>query len=125
MSSSIPAVLSFAASDPTSGAGIQADLLAIAALGAHPLSVLTGYTTQNTLGVERLRVLDAAEVEHQARCVLQDISVHAFKLGVIGSAANAQTIARILSEHPRIPVVLDPVLASGRGDPLADATTLA
>lgn len=124
MSSPLPAVLSFAASDPTGGAGLQADLLAIAALGAHPLSVLTGYTVQDTRGVERLQVLEASEVEHQARCVLQDMSVAAFKLGVVGSAANAQTIARILAEHPRTPMVLDPVLASGRGDPLADEATL-
>ena len=119
MSPPPPAVLSFAASDPTGGAGMQADLLAIAALGCHPLSVLTGYTVQDTRGVESLHALDSAEVERQARCVLRDIPVAAFKLGVVGSARNAQAIARILSEHPRTPVVLDPVLASGRGDALA------
>jgi hydroxymethylpyrimidine/phosphomethylpyrimidine kinase len=124
MPSPLPVVLSFAASDPTGGAGVQADVLAIAALGCHPLSVLTGYTVQDTRGVERLQVLDASDVEQQARCVLQDIAVAAFKLGVVGSAANAQTIAKILSGHPRIPVVLDPVLASGRGDALTDAAAL-
>jgi hydroxymethylpyrimidine/phosphomethylpyrimidine kinase len=124
MSSPLPAVLSFAASDPTGGAGMQADLLTIAALGCHPLSVLTGYTVQDTRGVERLDALEPAAVEHQARRVLDDIPVAAFKLGVLGSARNAQTIARILAAHPGIPVVLDPVLASGRGDPLADAGTV-
>ena len=125
MSSPLPAVLSFAASDPTGGAGMQADLLAIAALGCHPLSVLTGYTVQDTRGVESIRALEPGEIERQARCLLEDIPVTAFKLGVVGSAANAQIIARILAEHPRTPVVLDPVLASGRGDPLTEAAALA
>ncbi len=121
MSPPLPAVLSFAASDPTGGAGLQADLLTIASLGCHPLSVVTGLTVQDTRGVESLFAIEPAQVGRQARCVLADIPVAAFKLGVLGSAGNAQAIAGILSEHPGIPVVLDPVLASGRGDPLADA----
>jgi len=124
MSSSLPAVLAFAASDPTGGAGIQADLLTLASLGCHPLSVLTGLTVQDTRGVESLQAIDAALVERQARCVLQDISVAAFKLGVLGSAGNAQVIATICSEQLHTPVVLDPVLDSGRGDALADAASI-
>lgn len=117
-------VLSFAASDPTGGAGMQADLLTLASLGCHPLSVLTALTVQDTNGVESLLAIEPAWVAAQARRVLEDIPVAAFKLGVLGSAANARIIATILGEHPRIPVVLDPVLASGRGDPLADEETL-
>ena len=124
MSSSLPAVLAFAASDPTGGAGIQADLLTLASLGCHPLSVLTGLTVQDTRGVESLLAIEPALVERQARHVLRDIPVAAFKLGVLGSAGNAQAIAAIVAEHPRTPVVLDPVLASGRGDALADAASL-
>ena len=124
MSSPLPAVLSFAASDPTGGAGLQADLLTIAALGCHALTVLTGYTAQDTRGVERLDALAPADIERQARCILDDIPVSAFKLGVLGSARNVNAIAKILAAHPGIPVVLDPVLASGRGDPLADAGTV-
>jgi hydroxymethylpyrimidine/phosphomethylpyrimidine kinase len=124
MSPTLPAVLSFAASDPTSGAGMQADLLSIAGLGCHPLSVLTAVTVQDTRGVESMLALDPALVERQARCVLADIPAAAFKLGVLGSAQNAQAVAAILAEHPRTPVVLDPVLASGRGDALADAATI-
>src|SRR3990172_11913192 len=120
MSSPPPIVLSFAASDPTSGAGMQADLLTLASLGCHPLSVLTALTVQDTRGVESLLAIEPAWVAGQARRVLEDIPDAAFKLGVLGSAANARIIATILGEHPRIPVVLDPVLASGRGDPLAD-----
>ena len=118
-----PIVLSFAASDPTGGAGLQADLLTLASLGCHPLSVLTGLTVQDTRGVESLLAIEPAWIASQARHVLADIPVAAFKLGVLGAAANAQVIAAILAEHPRTPVVLDPVLASGRGDPLSDRET--
>lgn len=124
MSSSPPMVLAFAASDPTGGAGLQADLLTIASLGCHPLSVVTGLTVQDTRGVESLLAIEPASVERQARRVLEDIPVTAFKIGVLGSAANAQVIAAILAGYSRTPVVLDPVLASGRGDALADAGTI-
>ena len=124
MSSSPPIVLAFAASDPTGGAGLQADLLTLASLGCHPLSVLTALTVQDTRGVEDLLAMEPAWVASQARRVLEDIPAAAFKLGVLGSAANAQVVATILAEYPRAPVVLDPVLASGRGDALADAETI-
>ena len=124
MSSPPPTVLVFAASDPTGGAGAQADLLTIASLGCHPLSVLTALTAQDTRGVEGLIAVEPAWVARQARCVLKDIPVDAFKLGVLGSARNAEAVAAILAEHPRTPVVLDPVLSSGRGDPLADGETV-
>lgn len=113
-------VLSFAASDPTGGAGLQADLLTIAALGCHPLSVLTGFTVQDTLGVERFVALDSAQVSAQARCLLADMTAAAFKIGVVGSVANCEAIAAVLDAHPEVPVILDPVLASGRGDALGD-----
>src|SRR5262245_52695270 len=115
-----PVVLTFAASDPTGGAGLQADLLTLAALGCHPLSVVTGITVQDTRGVESLDAVDAALVERQAAKLLAEMKVAAFKLGVLGSAANARAVAGIVARHARVPLVLDPVLASGRGDPLAD-----
>ena len=124
MSSSPPIVLSFAASDPTGGAGIQADILTIAALGCHPASVITALTAQDTRGVESMLAIEPAWVERQALRLLADLRVAAFKLGVLGSARNAEAIARILGAHAGAPVVLDPVLASGRGDALADADTL-
>lgn len=120
MSSPLPAVLAFSASDPTGGAGMQADLLTIASLGCHPLSVLTALTAQDTRGVDALSAVEPAWITRQARMLLDDIPVAAFKLGVLGSARNAEAVAAILASHPRIPVVLDPVLASGRGDALAD-----
>ena len=124
MSFSPPAVLAFAASDPTSGAGIQADALAIAAMAAHPLCAITALTVQDTHGVRRVAPVDAALVAEQARLVLADIPARAFKIGVVGSLANARAIADVLAEHPDVPMVLDPVLASGRGDPLATAHTI-
>ena len=124
MSSAPPVVLTFAASDPTGGAGLQADVLTIGALGCHPLSVLTAFTVQDTHGVSRLSAIDALSVAEQARHVLGDIAVDAFKLGVLGSAENVRAIAGIVSAHPRVPLVLDPVLASGRGDELAGAAVI-
>ena len=123
-SSSLPIVLTFAASDPTGGAGMQADLLTIASLGCHPLSVLTAITAQDTRGVDGLLALEPAWITRQARVLLDDMPVAAFKLGVLGSVRNAEAVAAILAGHPRTPVVLDPVLASGRGDPLSDSETV-
>jgi hydroxymethylpyrimidine/phosphomethylpyrimidine kinase len=114
-----PIVLTFAASDPSGGAGIQGDVLTLASMGCHPLSVVTAITVQDTLGVEGVQALDAEWVADQARCVLEDMPVDAFKIGVLGSVENIATIAEILSDYPDVPLVLDPVLASGRGDELA------
>ena len=114
-----PLVLTFAASDPTGGAGLQADLLTLAALGCHPLSVLTGLTVQDTSGVEHLEALGADLVTRQAGRLLAESKVAAFKVGVLGSADNVRAVAALAAAHPRVPLVLDPVLASGRGDPLA------
>jgi hydroxymethylpyrimidine/phosphomethylpyrimidine kinase len=124
MSTSPPIVLSFAASDPTGGAGMQADLLTLASLGCHPLSVLTAVSAQDTRGVEALLAIEPEWITRQARLVLADIPAAAFKIGVLGSARNAQAVAAILARHPRTPVVLDPVLASARGDPLSDSETV-
>jgi len=124
MAKSPPIVLAFAASDPTGGAGLQADLLTLAARGCHPLSVVTALTVQDTRGVESLHPVEAAQVVAQARCLLADFEVAAFKLGVLGSAANAGAIASLLKAQRARPLVVDPVLASGRGDPLASADSL-
>jgi hydroxymethylpyrimidine/phosphomethylpyrimidine kinase len=114
-----PIVLTFAASDPTGGAGLQADLLTLAALGCHPLSVLTGLTVQDTSGVEHLEAISADLVARQARALLAETPVAAFKAGVLASAENVRVVAEIAARHAGTPLVVDPVLASGRGDPLA------
>jgi hydroxymethylpyrimidine/phosphomethylpyrimidine kinase len=115
-----PIVLSFAASDPTGGAGLQADILTLASLGCLPLSVVTAITVQDTTGVEGVLPLDAGWVADQARALLEDMPVAAFKLGMLGSVEAIAAIAEVISDYPGIPVVLDPVLASGRGDQFAD-----
>ena len=125
MSSPLPLVLTFAASDPTGGAGLQADLLTLAALGCHPLSVVTALTVQDTRGVASIDAVDAALVERQAAALLAELKVAAFKLGVLGSEANARAVAAIVASHPRVPLVVDPVLASGRGEPLASDALIA
>jgi hydroxymethylpyrimidine/phosphomethylpyrimidine kinase len=120
-----PVVLAFAASDPTGGAGVQADILTLAGMGCHPLSVVTALTVQDTAGVERMLVIDAAWVSAQADKLLAETRVGAFKLGVLGSAENVAAVAAILARYPDVPVVLDPVLASGRGDSLASREAVA
>ena len=120
MPSPPPIVLTFAASDPTGGAGLQADLLTLASMGCHPLSVVTALTVQDTRGVEGMLAIEAEWVADQARRLLEDMPVAAFKLGVLGSAENVTAVAEILSDYPDVPVILDPVLASGRGDALAN-----
>ncbi len=113
-----PIVLVFAATDPSGGAGLQADVITLSSMGCHPLSVVTAVTIQDTMGVEEMMALDAEWVVDQARCVLEDMPVVAFKIGLIGSLENIAAIAEVVSDYPEIPLVLDPVLASGRGDEL-------
>ena len=114
-----PLVLVFAASDPTAGAGIQADLLTLASLGCHPLSALTAITVQDTVGVDSVHPLAAELRERPARTVLADMPVAAVKIGVLGSVENVVAVAEILSDYPDIPLIFDPVLTSGRGDDLS------
>ena len=120
-----PIVLAFAATDPTGGAGLQADLLTLAGLGCHPLSVITAVTTQDTAGVEGIYAIDADWVNDQARLVLEDMPVAAIKIGFLGSVENIVAIAAIVADYPDVPLVLDPVLASGRGDEMADEDMIA
>jgi hydroxymethylpyrimidine/phosphomethylpyrimidine kinase len=113
-----PIVLAFAGSDPSGGAGLPADLLTLAAMGCHPLSVVTAITAQDTAGVAAVHPVAADWVARQARVVLADMPVSAIKIGMVATRENAAAIAAVIDEHPALPVVLDPVLASGRGDPL-------
>lgn len=124
MPQSYPAVLVFAGTDPTSGAGLQADILTLASLGCHPLSVVTAITVQDTLGVEDFMTLDAMWIADQARAVLEDMPVAAFKIGMLGSVEIISAIAEIVSDYPDVPLILDPIIASGRGDELSSEDTL-
>jgi hydroxymethylpyrimidine/phosphomethylpyrimidine kinase len=119
MSDLPPIVLVFAASDPSGGAGLQADIMTLSSMGCHPLSVVTAITIQDTAGVDDVSAIDSEWVADQARCVLEDMPVAAFKLGVLGSVETIAAIAEVVSDYPEVPLILDPVLASGRGDELA------
>jgi hydroxymethylpyrimidine/phosphomethylpyrimidine kinase len=125
MPESPPIVLVFAASDPSGGAGLQADILTLSSMGCHALTALTAVTVQDTLGVHQVLPLDAEWVADQARCVLEDMPVSVFKLGLLGSVEAIAAIAEVVSDYPEVPLVLDPVLASGRGDELATEEMIA
>lgn len=113
-----PIVLVFAATDPSGGAGLQADIMTLSSMGCHPLSVVTAVTIQDTMGVDDVSPIDAEWVADQARCVLEDMPVAAFKIGLLGNIEQITAIAEVVSDYPEVPLVLDPVLASGRGDEL-------
>lgn len=119
MSNTPPIVLTFAGSDPSGGAGLQADLMTFSSMGCHGLSVVTAITVQDTIGVEDILPIDSEWVADQARKVLEDMPVHAFKIGMLGSVENVAAIAEIMSDYPDVPLIVDPVLASGRGDELS------
>jgi hydroxymethylpyrimidine/phosphomethylpyrimidine kinase len=120
-----PIVMVFAASDPSGGAGLQADIMTLSSMGCHPLSVVTALTVQDSAGVEGVLAIDADWVADQARALLEDMSVSAFKVGMVGSVENIAAIAEIISDYPDIPLILDPVLSSGRGDELASEDMIA
>jgi len=115
-----PSVLTFAGTDPSSGAGLQADILTFASIGCHPLSVVTAITAQDTVGVDGVLAMDSDWVNDQARAILEDVQVSAFKLGLLGSVENIAVIAEIMADYPDIPLLIDPILTSGRGDDLSN-----
>lgn len=115
-----PTVMTFSATDPSGGAGLQADVLTLASIGCHPLSIVTAITVQDTVGVDSVMVFDSEWVESQARTILEDMQVSAFKLGMLGSVENVAVIAEIMADYPDVPLLIDPILASGRGDELAN-----
>ncbi len=119
-------VLAIAGSDSGGGAGIQADIKTVMALGGHAATAITAITAQNTLGVTRVLVLDPALVVAQIDAVLGDIGADAIKIGMIGSAAIAAAVAdRLTAPDARMPIVFDPVMIATSGAPLADPATIA
>jgi hydroxymethylpyrimidine/phosphomethylpyrimidine kinase len=120
-SPSIPVVLIFAGNDPTGGAGIVADIEAVASMGAQAAPVITALTVQNTENVLRVIPTDATLVIEQARAVLEDMPVAAIKIGLTGSVENIEAIHSILHDYPNIPVVLDPILRAGGGSQLSNS----
>ena len=121
MNTSLPVVLVFAGHDPGGGAGIQADIETVASLGGHAATVITALTVQDTRDIVGFTPIDATQVIAQARAILEDMPVAVFKLGMPGSVDNAEVIHTILADYPDIPVVCDPVLATGNGSVLGEA----
>lgn len=117
---SLPVVLVFAGNDPTGGAGIQADIETLASMGCHAAPVITAITIQDTQDVKGYFPLDMATIVEQARSVLEDMPVEAVKIGMLGSVDAIEAVATILVDYPGLPVIFDPVLASGGGAELAD-----
>ncbi|MEU9271101.1 bifunctional hydroxymethylpyrimidine kinase/phosphomethylpyrimidine kinase [Streptomyces sp. NPDC048251] len=118
-----PRVLTVAGSDSGGGAGIQADLKTMLALGVHGMSVITAVTAQNSQGVQGAWELPVEAVRAQYRSVVDDIGVQAVKTGMLASAELVQTVAELLA-GTGAPVVVDPVGVSKHGDPLLAASAL-
>ena len=127
----IPRVLVIAGSDSGGGAGVQADIKTVMALGGYAVTALTAITAQNTLGVTAALILEPALVVAQIDAVIADIGADAIKIGMIGSPAIAEAVADRLAALParpdgtRVPIVFDPVMASTSGAALADPATIA
>jgi hydroxymethylpyrimidine kinase / phosphomethylpyrimidine kinase / thiamine-phosphate diphosphorylase len=114
-------VLIVAGSDPGAGAGLQQDLKTATLLGVYGLTAITALTVQNSLGVQAVHPVAAALVEAQLAALLADFPVDAVKIGMLATGANVAAVARRLRDRPeKPPVVLDPVLAAGRGGPLLE-----
>ncbi len=121
MSGNHPVVLCIGGHDPSGGAGIQADAEAVRAAGAWPCTVASCLTTQSTCGVEKVLPQPPEQILDQCRLVLEDSEVRACKIGLIGSAEAGLALGELLAEMRGVPVILDPVLASGSGDRLASS----
>jgi hydroxymethylpyrimidine/phosphomethylpyrimidine kinase len=119
-------VLSIAGSDSGGGAGIQADLKAFAACGAHGMTAITAITAQSTVGVTGVQAIEPRMILAQVRAVAEDIGVDAVKIGMLGTAATIEAVAQALDElheqpGERVPVVLDPVMVAESGAELLAA----
>jgi len=121
----IPNVLSIAGSDPSGGAGIQADLKTFAALECHGMAVLTALTVQNTQGVRGFHVPPPDFVAAQIEAIFEDSRVAAVKIGMLATAEIARTVADCLVRHAPPFIILDPVLAATSGDSLSTPDLIA
>lgn len=117
----IPRVLSIAGSDSGGGAGIQADLKAFAACGAHGMTAITAITAQSTVGVTAVHTVPPELIIAQVRAVVEDIGVDAVKIGMLGTPESVAAVAEALMSVPAaVPVVIDPVMVAESGATLLD-----
>lgn len=118
MADQLGRVLIIAGSDSGGGAGIQADIKTVTALGGYAATAVTAITVQNTQGVTGVHAVPVDMVMAQARAVLDDIGADAIKTGMLGSADLVDAIAGLLADYPGIPLILDPVMVATSGDVL-------
>ncbi len=116
----IPKLLSIAGSDPSGGAGVQADLKTFSALGCYGMAVVTALTAQNTTGVTRVFPIPPDMVAAQIDAIFSDIAVNAVKIGMLAEPAIAEAVAQSLRRAGAKNIVLDPVLAATRGAALSE-----
>lgn len=122
-----PVVLSIAGSDPSGGAGIQADLKTASALGAYGTCALTALTSQSTTGVTDVHEVPVETVRTQIATLVEDVRIDVVKIGMLSSAAIAETVHEALTSGPlaSVPVVLDPVMVSTSGSRLLSEDAVA
>jgi hydroxymethylpyrimidine/phosphomethylpyrimidine kinase len=119
-----PVVLTIAGFDPSSGAGITADLKTFAAHHCYGVAAITALTVQNTQGASALHAIDASLLKQSVQSLLADERVKAVKIGMLGNRANAEVVREVLEANPSLPAVLDPVVRSASGLELLDAAGL-
>ncbi|MEM1360906.1 MAG: bifunctional hydroxymethylpyrimidine kinase/phosphomethylpyrimidine kinase [Pseudomonadota bacterium] len=117
-------ILSIAGSDPSGGAGIQADLKAFSARGTYGMAALTALTAQNTQGVTGVHLVPPDFVADQINAVFSDIRVDAVKIGMIATAGIAEAVAEALAPHRGLPIVLDPVMVAKGGAALLNPSAV-
>ena len=117
-------VLSIAGSDPSGGAGVQADLKTFSALGAYGMAAITALTAQNTQGVRAIHLPPADFLRAQLDAIFEDVRVDALKIGMVGDVTNMSAIARVLDRYNPAHVVLDPVMLSTSGAVLLERTAI-
>ena len=119
MHTETPIVMVFGGHDPCGGAGIQADIETLTSLGCHPCTVITALTAQDSCNVKDFQPIAAPFFVEQARAVLEDMPVAAFKIGMTGSDEIVEAIHTLLQDYNHVPVIFDPVTAAGGGGSLS------
>ena len=119
-----PVVLTIAGFDPSSGAGITADLKTFAAHHCYGVAAITALTVQNTQGASAVHPVEASLLQQSVHSLLADERVKAVKIGMLGNRANAEVVREVLEANPALPAVLDPVVRSASGLELLDAAGL-
>ncbi|MEX1227792.1 MAG: hydroxymethylpyrimidine/phosphomethylpyrimidine kinase [Marinobacter sp.] len=120
-----PQVLILSGLDPSGGAGIQADIQTVTALGGHPLPIVTCLTVQDTRNVYSATAVEAELVAEQLACLAEDTPIHAIKTGALGNSAIVDVLLAFISNHPGIPLIVDPVIKAAGGGDLADQSLIA